>query len=756
MTLSEPLPETSISMRNNGKIKSDSFDLSDTSVEESFEEFFKTTESSRILFNHRDFLFKKRLYDNAILDALRTLGSGTTKAPDTTTQVVSISNESSTLSGGDTTQTLNNLVDSHEASSNVATNIVDSNSTQHGNTEETKSPLADVVTEINVQEETRDGHVINRKPTEEELKIAGDGAYLRPDPNDGTNTTEVAKMEEDSEPDDSWSDDDEEPQDMETLLKDYEQMPSNNENNTDPNDGDYRKIFHTERKNFSNVQEVKIVISETEGDFFEDDDKKHLDMMKPYIKPNASEQTTSTVETTTIPSTTTTERLTTVTIPVTSPSTTTTTTPSTTTENVIYELTTFDIPEEVSIHSIDGFSDILRMIQGGFDTLDDDHHLSVSLAPPSTTTEDEFDINLKSIKRVLKLLEDIPLAEETVNNATITEPTTTTNSQDYEQEYEEVIEHSTTTEASSSTTVSLPTTILTSTSYIPPSTSTVRSTSTATEKLIVESNDAEDNSITGAFETYQSHPNIDYQAIISPSDVEAFYNAKLEDDYDDYHDFDDKFLPPIGDRKPIKYKNPMKQLWNIIRDPLLGQTNQLERRILNNTAKFRITILSKYGTSQVPSTAHINEDNKKINITWKSPDPYQNNSISLGLFETEDFFMVNEIIVHIVIGQKFVRQRKRISLSPDPTLSQNDIEKVRVIVLKDSSAIIFSNVEFLLKDGLLTASRRYDYDAQVLQIEIACTVLGFVLLLAGVLYVCVLKTRTVVTLKDEVPHDTHC
>lgn len=156
-----------------------------------------------------------------------------------------------------------------------------------------------VVTEISVRE-TKDGQTINRKPTDEELRAIKDSLSLKDNDVFPQQSEEIEDLStyykgdspgyssDDHDPDDqdifeTWSDDDddnEEPHDMEQILKEEEPAPTDESNKEGMQDnkegterpGDYRKIYHTERKNFKNVKEVKIMISETEGDFFDDDD----------------------------------------------------------------------------------------------------------------------------------------------------------------------------------------------------------------------------------------------------------------------------------------------------------------------------------------------------------------------------------------------------------------------------------------------------------------------------------------------------
>lgn len=156
-----------------------------------------------------------------------------------------------------------------------------------------------MVTEISVRE-TKDGQTINRKPTDEELRAIKDTLSLKDNDVFPQQNEEVEDLStyfkgdspsyssddpdnEDQDIFETWNDDDEDgdnedPHDMEQILKEEEPAPeSNKEDMQDSNEGtdkpgDYRKIYHTERKNFKNVKEVKIMISETEGDFFDDDD----------------------------------------------------------------------------------------------------------------------------------------------------------------------------------------------------------------------------------------------------------------------------------------------------------------------------------------------------------------------------------------------------------------------------------------------------------------------------------------------------
>ncbi|XP_066245466.1 enolase-phosphatase E1-like [Euwallacea similis] len=140
----------------------------------------------------------------------------------------------------------------------------------------------EVVTEISVQE-TKDGQIIKRKPTDEELLLA------REDLDDSDKAQDIEDLSsflggdpEDDMFDESWHDEDEgesdDPHDMESILKEEhsqvttESYDKEKENSSEKEPGDYRKIYHTERKNFTNLKEYKIMISETEGDFFDDDD----------------------------------------------------------------------------------------------------------------------------------------------------------------------------------------------------------------------------------------------------------------------------------------------------------------------------------------------------------------------------------------------------------------------------------------------------------------------------------------------------
>lgn len=169
-----------------------------------------------------------------------------------------------------------------------------------------------MVTEISVRE-TKDGQTINRKPTDEELRAIKDSLSLKDNDVFPQQSEEVEDLStyfkgdspgyssDDPDPEDqdifeTWNDDDEDgdneddtPHDMEQILKEEEPAPTDESNKEGMQEGkegterpgDYRKIYHTERKNFKNVKEVKIMISETEGDFFDDDDFSSDNKTKP-------------------------------------------------------------------------------------------------------------------------------------------------------------------------------------------------------------------------------------------------------------------------------------------------------------------------------------------------------------------------------------------------------------------------------------------------------------------------------------------
>ncbi|XP_030766436.1 dual specificity protein kinase splB-like [Sitophilus oryzae] len=202
-------------------------------------------------------------------------------------------------------------------------NILKRNADSTRNSTEPKvTESLNVVTEISVKE-TVNGQTVQRKPTADELRLiekrilsSSFNRFEEPQPknshnthddddndmkidNDHSTVNEIQDLDSlipvdaslvDEDPYDRYLAENDEVRDVasifskgeETYESNNEKQESSDKNNRDEMKdydkdlfgGDYRKVFHSEKKKFSNIQEVKITISETEGDFDEDEVQK--------------------------------------------------------------------------------------------------------------------------------------------------------------------------------------------------------------------------------------------------------------------------------------------------------------------------------------------------------------------------------------------------------------------------------------------------------------------------------------------------
>ncbi|XP_066145502.1 uncharacterized protein [Euwallacea fornicatus] len=254
----------------------------------------------------------------------------------------------------------------------------------------------------------------------------------------------------------------------------------------------------------------------------------------------------------------------------------------------------------------------------------------------------------------------------------------------------------------------------------------------------------------------------DYFHGLSPSDVAAMFNPESEED-DSSEDEDYYNIVVSTTSNPVKDSSTTPKPPE--EDPkiteVLAVTSEVEpvlkAIILNNTVQLTIKINNKNETFYVPKFAHVSEFGNIVNITWKQKE-HLNNSVAFKVFDRGQFYMIKEIITNLFMGGQFVTQQKPVALYPDPLLDETTPGKVRVAMMRDGTYITFSGVEFLNKNSpeLGKIGTRSD---KMWHVEIASICLATVVIIAVILYVYALRTRTKrITLgeKDEVPQVTHC
>ncbi|XP_050300237.1 mucin-3A-like [Anthonomus grandis grandis] len=246
----------------------------------------------------------------------------------------------------------------------------------------------------------------------------------------------------------------------------------------------------------------------------------------------------------------------------------------------------------------------------------------------------------------------------------------------------------------------------------------------------------------------------------SPSEVASLFNKELEaiEEYEE-DDFDEESTGSTGGFDGYEFLKKAKKTGRVEMEPVLRGT------ILNNSAEFSLKISRKNETFYVPSSAHIEECDNVLNITWRSFGG-MNNSVVLKLLDKEDmgFYIIKEIITNLMWKEnEFVSLKKPVAITPDAILDDTMPGRIRVVMMKDGTYVTFSNVEFLKKIAPVSNARENldnpSTQSKLWHFEIATICLVSAIFIAIVLYVLATRTRKgqiALREKDDLPQVTHC